>query len=293
MMLPLGELSLDTVWCLFVLCLLELRLRSGGDVARLASEERGELPGDAPLHDDMPNLTSDALGEDQADLTDILYDPFDRPEGEVIRWAGSSSRSRSPPRLMCLYTCRLLPSALAGEASTSFRLISGVIKDLISMASLPASEAATPPPSTVHSSGYESSWDPLLLSETDARGSDESPCRAYHPMTFPRDGHLPSQDATGSDEFPAKSVVTEWEGLDEMGPWLRVKDTDRLLLGDRTVHWSPDCPFLSSRSFCLTQCYCADKLLNAFIMMLTTTSVYMEIAVAMKMWTLRQVSYGP
>ena len=98
MMLPLGELSLDMVWCLFVLCLLELRLRSGGDVARLASEERGELPGDASLHDDMPNLTSDALGEDQADLTDILYDPFDRPEGEVIRRAGSSSRSRSPRR---------------------------------------------------------------------------------------------------------------------------------------------------------------------------------------------------
>ena len=80
MMLLLGEHG--TVWCLFVLCLLELTLRSGGDVARLASEERGELPGDASLHDDMPNLASDALGEDQADLTDILYDPFDRPEGE-------------------------------------------------------------------------------------------------------------------------------------------------------------------------------------------------------------------
>ena len=97
---------------------------------------------------------------------------------------------------MCLSTCRPLPSALAGEASTSFRLLSCVIKDLISMASLPSSEAATPPPSTVHSSEYESSWDPLLLSETDARGSDESPCRAYHPLTFPRDGHLPSHDAT-------------------------------------------------------------------------------------------------
>ena len=82
---------------LFVLCLLEFRLRSGGDVARLASEE-GELPGDASLHDDMPNLASDALGEDQADLTHILYDPFDRPEGEVIRRASSSSRSRGPRR---------------------------------------------------------------------------------------------------------------------------------------------------------------------------------------------------
>ena len=157
---------------------------------------------------------------------------------------------------MCHDTCHPLPSALAGEASTSFRLNrsvnSSVSKDLTRM-SLPASDAATPPPSTVHSSEYESSWDPLLLSETGASGSDDSPCR-----------HLPSHDATGSDEFPAKPVVTEWEGLDEMGPWLRVKDTDRLLLGNRTVHWSPDCPFLSGRSFGLTQCYCADKLHKCF-----------------------------
>ena len=98
MTLPLGELPLDMVWCLFVLCLLELRLRSGGDVTRLASDDGGGLPGDASLHDDMPSLTSDELGEEQVDLTDILYDPFDRPEGEVIRRAGSSSRSRSPRR---------------------------------------------------------------------------------------------------------------------------------------------------------------------------------------------------
>ena len=98
MTLPLGELSLDMVWCLFVLCLLELRWRSGGNVARLASGERGELPGGDSLHDDTPSLTSDELGEDPVDLTDVLYDPFDRPEGEVIRRAGSSSRSRSPRR---------------------------------------------------------------------------------------------------------------------------------------------------------------------------------------------------
>ena len=33
--------------------------------------------------------------------------------------------------------------------------------------------------------------------------------------------------------------------------------------------------------------------INGFIMMWTTTSAYMGIAVAMKMWTLRQVSSGP
>ena len=167
----------------------------------------------------------------------------------------------------CHVTCHPLPVALAGEASTSFRLPrcvhSSVGKDLTHM-SLPASEVATPPPSTVHSSEYESSWDPLLLSETGASGSDDSPCRAFHPLTYPRDGRLPSHDATGSDDFPAKPVVTMWEGIDEMGPWLRVKDTDRLFLGDRTVHWSPNCPFLSGRSFGLTQCYCADKLHKCF-----------------------------
>ena len=107
MTLPLGELPLDTVWCLLVLCLLELRLRSGGDVASLASDDGCGLPGNASLHDavplppppdDMPSLTSDGHGEEQDDLTDILYDPFDRPEGEVIRRASSSSRSRSPRR---------------------------------------------------------------------------------------------------------------------------------------------------------------------------------------------------
>ena len=60
--------------------------------------ERCELPGDASLHDDAPSPTSDELGEDPADLTDILCDPFDRPEGEVVRRAESSWRSRSPRR---------------------------------------------------------------------------------------------------------------------------------------------------------------------------------------------------
>ena len=104
---PLGELPLGTVWCLLVLCLLELRLRSGGDVANLAGDDGCGTLGDDPLHDavpltllpdDMPSLTSDGLGEEQDDLMDILYDPFDRPEGEVIERASSPSRSRSPRR---------------------------------------------------------------------------------------------------------------------------------------------------------------------------------------------------
>ena len=106
------------------------------------------------------------------------------------------------------------------------------------------------------------------------------------PFDLPTRWALPSHDATGSDEFPAKPVVTAWEGLDEMGPWLRVKDTDRLLLSDRTVHWSPDCPFVL-RNVTVPTSY-----INVFIMMLTTTSVYMATVGAMEMWTLWQVSYG-
>ena len=58
----------------------ELRLRSGGDVASLASDDGGGLPGNASLHDavplppppdDVPSLTSDELGEEQVDSTEI------------------------------------------------------------------------------------------------------------------------------------------------------------------------------------------------------------------------------
>ena len=69
----------------------------------------------------------------------------------------------------CHDTCHSLPVALAGKASTSFRLHhrvnSSVSKDLTRM-NLSASEAATPPPSTVH----------------------RSERRAFHFLTYPRDG---------------------------------------------------------------------------------------------------------
>ena len=72
---PLGELRFGTVWCLLVLCLLELRLRSGGDVAKVM--DGCGTPGDDPLHDavpltlppdDMPRFASDGLGEEQDDF---------------------------------------------------------------------------------------------------------------------------------------------------------------------------------------------------------------------------------
>ena len=134
----------------------------------------------------------------------------------------------------------------------------------------------------------------LGLSETDARGSDESPCRAYHPMTFPRDGHLPCSDAIGSGEFPAKPAVTVWGGVDEMGPWLRVRDTDCLLLCDRTVHWSSACPLIPGRSFRLMQCYCVDKLHRCFHYDVDDTFCLHgnSRCSAAKTWTLRQGWYG-
>ena len=138
------------------------------------------------------------------------------------------------------------------------------VADCTIMVRLPPRRSDSPTPSTINSSADECSWDQCPLDETNARGSDESPCRNYHPVTFPRDWHLPCDEALGSSEFPAKPAVTEWGGVDEMGPWLRVRDTDRLLLCDRTVHWSSECPVIPSRTFRLTQCYCVDKLHRCF-----------------------------
>ena len=105
---PLAELPLGTVWCLLFLSLLELRVRSGGNASNLSGADARGTPGDDPLRadaalslplDDVPSTTSDGLGEEQDDWMDTpFYDPFDRPEGEVIVLASSPSRSRSPRR---------------------------------------------------------------------------------------------------------------------------------------------------------------------------------------------------
>ena len=60
----------------------------------LLSDEASPLP-----VDDGPSTTSDGLGDEQDYWLDTpLYDPFDRPDGEVIVQALSPSRSRSPRR---------------------------------------------------------------------------------------------------------------------------------------------------------------------------------------------------
>ena len=73
--------------------------------------------------------------------------------------------------------------------------------------------------SSTLTSGDASTLDSGPLSETSASGSDDPPCRSFHPMTFPRDGHPPLEEAISSGEFPVKPVVTERGGVDEMGPW--------------------------------------------------------------------------
>ena len=148
--------------------------------------------------------------------------------------------------------------------------------------------------SSTLTSGGASTLNSGPLSETSASGSDDPPCRSFHPMTFPRDGHPPLEEALSSGEFPVKPVVTERGGVDEMGPWLRVRATDQLLLCERTVHWSAECPFLQRGTFSLTPCYCVDKLhIGAFTMMWTTTSACMSTVAAAKMWTLQLDGYGP
>ena len=72
--------------------------------------------------------------------------------------------------------------------------------------------------STLASSVAASTLDRGPLGETTSSGSDDSPCRSFHPMTFSRDGHQPHADALSSGEFPVKPVVAEWGGVDVMGP---------------------------------------------------------------------------
>ena len=77
--------------------------------------------------------------------------------------------------------------------------------------------AASHATSTLVSSATGSCSDLGALEETAARGSSESPCRAVFPLTYPRDGCKPHEEAVGSEEFPPKRAITEWGGVDVYG----------------------------------------------------------------------------
>ena len=135
---PFAELPMDTVWYLFFLTLLELSARNGLDltngseidepsspdrvhvtpppggplVARMEADQTepsAHCP-DPQLSDDTSTLPAEDGPHTERDGHDLevdadyfdwdtpLYDPFDRPEGEVVVQAFSPSRSRSPRR---------------------------------------------------------------------------------------------------------------------------------------------------------------------------------------------------
>ena len=145
----------------------------------------------------------------------------------------------------------------AGEALTSLSRMPIVV-----MSVAPRESHAT---STLASNSSEGSFVQGPAEETSARGSPESPCRAFHPLNFPRDGHEPSAGATGSDDFPPKSGGTARSGIDEaMGPWLRPQVGDTLLLAQQTVHMNPGCFLISRRTYPLKMCYCVNKLHRCF-----------------------------
>ena len=81
--------------------------------------------------------------------------------------------------------------------------------------------------------------------ETAASGSKEFPCRAFHPLSFPRDGHEPHNGALGSQDFPLKRVVTEMGGVYVMGPWLRLRSEDALHLSQLIAHINPECSLIT------------------------------------------------
>ena len=118
----------------------------------------------------------------------------------------------------------------AGEALTSLSRIPIVV-----MSVARSSSRESPATSTLASNSSERSFAQGPAEETSARGSSESPCRAFHPLNFPRHGHESSAGATGSDGFPPKSSGTACSGIDEaMGPWLRPQVGDTLLRHDRS-----------------------------------------------------------
>ena len=106
--------------------------------------------------------------------------------------------------------------------------------------------------------------DQEVFEETDARGSKDSPCRSIYLLTFPRDGHEPHKGALGSRDFPPKEEVTSPVGTDVMGPWVRLQATDVLYLCRDIVHMDPACSIISHTPYCLTSCYCVDKLHKRF-----------------------------
>ena len=106
--------------------------------------------------------------------------------------------------------------------------------------------------------------DQEVFEETDARGSKDSPCRSIYLLTFPRDGHEPHMGALGSRDFPPKEEVTSPVGTDIRGPWVRLQATDVLYLCRDIVHMDPACSIISHTPYCLTSCYCVDKLHKRF-----------------------------
>ena len=101
--------------------------------------------------------------------------------------------------------------------------------------------------------------------ETSARGSSDCPCRAIRLVNFPRDGHAPSDCASGSVSFPPKSSGAARSGIDDaMGPWLCPQEGDVLLLAHLTVHMDPECLLITRRTYPLRLCYCVTKLHRCF-----------------------------
>ena len=153
----------------------------------------------------------------------------------------------------CLHAC-------FGEASTSFICPLHVIMSVTRSLSQESHAA-----STLASNWSEWSSVQGPTDETLARGSSDCPCRGIRLVKFPRDGHAPSDCASGSDAFPPKSSAAARSGIDEaMGPWLCPQEGDVLLLAHLTVHMDPECVLITRRTYPLRMCYCVTKLHRCF-----------------------------
>ena len=72
-------------------------------------------------------------------------------------------------------------------------------------------------------------------------GSKDSPCRAFHPLTFPRDGHEPYHGALGSQDFPLKQEDMGQSGSQRSAPSLSANCShESFLLDHQSYSILPD-----------------------------------------------------
>ena len=100
--------------------------------------------------------------------------------------------------------------------------------------------------------------DDVHLEETDASGSNDTPCRSVrlcpHPVVPPHAGAL------SSHEFPPKATIPPCDGHDEMGPWIQLSPDSWVYYCRNAIHLTSLCDALPLEGTPAPLCYCISKI---------------------------------